>query len=194
MRIREESPESDDDGSGAFSQVSWTVWKERARDAYERGDYPLALMHYATALQPEARCPSTERQLILSNMVATRLMMGGPGQAEAAVENAKQVSSLGHAIEDQYMVEFFLRVFILTLSHLHRGFAVYCVERTLGQGTCSIGIRLYRTGRTFQRCLQCSATCPAVGSSVSPGPGNVGSGTPPRSWRCGGDDDDDDDR
>ena len=101
MRIREESPESDDDGSGAFSQVSWTVWKERARDAYERGDYPLALMHYATALQPEARCPSTERQLILSNMVATRLMMGGPGQVEAAVENAKQVSSLGTAIEDR---------------------------------------------------------------------------------------------
>ena len=98
MRIREESPERDDDSS---SQLSWSVWKERARGAYERGDYPLALVHYAAALQPGARCPPTERQLILSNMVATRLIIGGPGQVEAAVENAKQVSWLNYVVDIQ---------------------------------------------------------------------------------------------
>ena len=98
MRIREESPERDDDSS---SHLSWSVWKERARGAYERGDYPLALVHYAAALQPGARCPPTERQLILSNMVATRLMIGGPGQVEAAVENAKQVSWWNYVVDIQ---------------------------------------------------------------------------------------------
>lgn len=66
--------------------------KERGREAFEAGDYQTAISMYATALQPETHCPPLERQILLSNMVAARLKIGGPGHVEAAVENAKQVS------------------------------------------------------------------------------------------------------
>ena len=52
----------------------------------------MAIKKYCLALQPDRNCPATERQILLSNMVAARLQIGGPTQAEAAVENAKQVS------------------------------------------------------------------------------------------------------
>jgi len=84
----------DDEKEADEDNVSWRILKERARIAFDRGDYPNALIHYAAALQPQKHCPVTERQLILSNMVATRLHIGGPGQVEAAVENAKQVRDI----------------------------------------------------------------------------------------------------
>ena len=60
-----------------------------AKEAYAREDFEEALKLYRAAL------PSTrghERQLLLSNIVACRLNVGGLAQAEAAVDNAKQVS------------------------------------------------------------------------------------------------------
>lgn len=63
--------------------------QDQAKEAYEQGDFEEALKFYRMAL-PSAR--GKERQLLLSNIVACRLNVGGSAQAEAAVENAKQVS------------------------------------------------------------------------------------------------------
>jgi hypothetical protein len=73
------------------SSSSWMDHKEQAKQAYQRVDYESALTSYCAALHPDLYCPADERQLLLSNMVACRLKIGGFAQAEAAVENAKQV-------------------------------------------------------------------------------------------------------
>lgn len=73
---------------------SWVGFKELARRQYERGDYEGALNSYTSALNPDMRCPSSEKQIILSNLVACRLKNGGPAQAQAAVESAKQCIQL----------------------------------------------------------------------------------------------------
>lgn len=65
--------------------------KEQAKDDYQRSDFEGALTSYGAALHPDLHCPADERQLLLSNMVACRMKIGGAAQAEAAVENAKQV-------------------------------------------------------------------------------------------------------
>jgi hypothetical protein len=71
---------------------SWTSHKLAGKDHFERGNYEEALTCYRSALNPEYNCPPAERQIILSNVVACRLKLGGPAQARAAVEDAKQVS------------------------------------------------------------------------------------------------------
>lgn len=67
--------------------------QDQAKAAYQTGDFEEALKLYRTALSSDAR-DKKERQLLLSNIVACRLNIGGKAQAEAAVENAKQVSIL----------------------------------------------------------------------------------------------------
>eukprot|EP00526_Cylindrotheca_closterium_P018328 CAMPEP_0113602618 /NCGR_PEP_ID=MMETSP0017_2-20120614/852_1 /TAXON_ID=2856 /ORGANISM="Cylindrotheca closterium" /LENGTH=360 /DNA_ID=CAMNT_0000510977 /DNA_START=138 /DNA_END=1217 /DNA_ORIENTATION=- /assembly_acc=CAM_ASM_000147 len=67
------------------------VLQEQAKEAYEKGDFEEALKFYRAAL-PSTR--GNERQLLLSNIVACRLNIGGSAQAEAAVENAKQCIAL----------------------------------------------------------------------------------------------------
>jgi hypothetical protein len=69
---------------------SWMGWKEKGKTEYERCNYKDALDSYRTAIT--LSCPADERQIMLSNMVACRLKIGGRAQAEAAVETAKQVS------------------------------------------------------------------------------------------------------
>ncbi|KAL3944437.1 MAG: hypothetical protein SGBAC_001465 [Bacillariaceae sp.] len=68
-----------------------SVLQDQAKEAYEQGDFEEALKFYRMAL-PSAR--GKERQLLLSNIVACRLNVGGSAQAEAAVENAKQCIAL----------------------------------------------------------------------------------------------------
>jgi Tfp pilus assembly protein PilF len=70
---------------------SWTGYKELGKGQFERGDYETALTSYSAAINPELNCPASERQIVLSNMVACRLKIGGPAHARAAVDNAKQV-------------------------------------------------------------------------------------------------------
>ena len=82
----------DDSSQEDSSSLSWVTLKEQGKVAFEQGDYAKAIKKYSLALQPDRNCPASERQILLSNMVAARLQIGGPTQAEAAVENAKQVS------------------------------------------------------------------------------------------------------
>ena len=75
--------------------TSWVAYKQRGKDQYGQGNYQGALASYAAALHPQCgnsnNMPVSERQIILSNLVACRLQIGGIAQAQAAVENAKQV-------------------------------------------------------------------------------------------------------
>jgi len=73
---------------------SWAGFKDLARRQYERGDYDSALTSYTAALNPDLHCPPSEQQIILSNLVACRLKIGGAAQARAAVENAKKCVAL----------------------------------------------------------------------------------------------------
>lgn len=71
---------------------SWSAYKQQGKTNYDEQNFGAALTYYSAALNPELSCPPVERQVILSNMVACRLKIGGPAHARAAVENAKQVS------------------------------------------------------------------------------------------------------
>lgn len=76
------------------SPTSWAGYKELARRQYDRGEYEAATKSYISAMNPEYHCPSSEQQIILSNLVACRLKIGGTAQARAAVDNAKQCVEL----------------------------------------------------------------------------------------------------
>jgi hypothetical protein len=65
--------------------------KELAQQAFRQGNYEASLSKYGAALNPALECPPSERQMILSNVVACRLKIGGTAQAKAAVQTAKQV-------------------------------------------------------------------------------------------------------
>uniref|UniRef100_A0A7S4EI96 Uncharacterized protein n=1 Tax=Pseudo-nitzschia australis TaxID=44445 RepID=A0A7S4EI96_9STRA len=102
--------DNDNENSGGDSNnsrttpTSWIGWKERGRQAYIRGDYDVALQAYTQALHhrhhqhysPSSSSSSSnlDQQILLSNMVACRLKLGGSAQAEAAVENAKRCIAL----------------------------------------------------------------------------------------------------
>lgn len=86
---------SDSASSEAASDLSsWVAYKNRGKACYERGDYEAALDDYKSALSPDWNASRQERQIILSNMVACRLKIGGSAQAAAAVANAKQCVAL----------------------------------------------------------------------------------------------------
>ena len=85
--------DDDDSGGSATRLSSWTAYKNQGKQRYESGQFQEALQSYNSALHPDlaSSMPDMERQIIISNMVACRLKIGGRAQAEAAVENAKQV-------------------------------------------------------------------------------------------------------
>lgn len=74
--------------------LSWRALKAQGKRAFENSNYDESLSNYKSALHPDLDCPNDERQLILSNIVACRLQIGGPAQAEAAVQAAKQCIAL----------------------------------------------------------------------------------------------------
>jgi outer membrane protein assembly factor BamD (BamD/ComL family) len=90
MRIIDNN--NNDDNNSTPTPSSWMGWKEKGRTEYERGNYEAAVNAYRTAITYN-HCPAEERQIMLSNMVAGRLKIGGRAQAEAAVIAAKQVST-----------------------------------------------------------------------------------------------------
>lgn len=94
--------------SSSSSSSSWIIWKEQGKVSYERGDYEGALKSYTSALKPDLYCPAAEKQIILSNMVACRLKVGGPAQAEAAVESAKQVRTVWNHKHRQWTMTTYL--------------------------------------------------------------------------------------
>lgn len=69
---------------------NWRYHKAEAKRFFEEGRFDEALNQYKSAIEPSQEAPSSERQILLSNMVACRLKLGGTAQASAAVENAKQ--------------------------------------------------------------------------------------------------------
>ena len=83
--------------SNTTSSTDWIGWKERGTQAFNRADYDIALHAYAQATHQGSNNtgPSTlDRQILLSNMVACRLKLGGKAQAEAAVVTAKKCIAL----------------------------------------------------------------------------------------------------
>ena len=84
---RQPSPTSD-------SPTSWVGFKDLARRQYEQGKYEDAVASYTAALNPELNCPAAEQQILLSNLIACRLKIGGPAQARAAVDNSKRCIAL----------------------------------------------------------------------------------------------------
>lgn len=74
--------------------TSWRSLKNQGNQAFARGEYQQALDSYKTALAAELEAPRAERQILLSNLVACRLKLGGLTHATAAVEEAKECVEL----------------------------------------------------------------------------------------------------
>mmetsp|Transcript_12212 Transcript_12212/g.17904 ORF Transcript_12212/g.17904 Transcript_12212/m.17904 type:complete len:366 (-) Transcript_12212:26-1123(-) len=72
--------------------ISWIRHKEEAKGFFQDKQYDKALVSYQASLN--ASCPKAEKQIILSNIVACRLKIGGPAMAAAAVEDAKKCVAL----------------------------------------------------------------------------------------------------
>ena len=79
-------------GTGTAAS-SWRLHKDRGRDAFTAESYHDALSACRSALAFSG-IPDAERQVVLSNVVACRLKIGGPAMASAAVEEAKQCVAL----------------------------------------------------------------------------------------------------
>lgn len=102
---------------GSGTPTTWMAHKEQGKKQFQNEEYEQALASYRAALGPEYACPTAERQILLSvsvavilipcrvnsvsaylfllslllqNIVACRLKIGGTSQAAAAVEDAKQ--------------------------------------------------------------------------------------------------------
>jgi hypothetical protein len=83
---------SDNNNSGSNNNNNkWRSHKEDGKNYFRQEKFEEALTSYRAALltAPDA----TEKQILLSNIVACRLKIGGPAMAAAAVEEAKQVRS-----------------------------------------------------------------------------------------------------
>jgi hypothetical protein len=102
--------------------MSWRESKDAAAEAYRAGRITDALVQYSSALDQLSSLSSTEedvqrgdeggrrggggrvgsdRQILLSNVVACRLKIGGTDMVEKAVEEAKEVrSSVRYAFVD----------------------------------------------------------------------------------------------
>ena len=72
--------------------TAWNIHKEQAKGHFQQHDYAQALSSYLASLE---HCPFSERQVLLSNIVACRLKLGG--QALAAVQDAKNCVSLNES-------------------------------------------------------------------------------------------------
>ena len=84
----------------AVASETWSESKDKGKHFFSQGDYNAALSSYLTALDQltslETRDggndKSNDKQILLSNVVACRLKIGGEAMATQAVEDAKQVS------------------------------------------------------------------------------------------------------
>lgn len=84
----------------AVAAVTWSESKDKGKHFFSQGNYNAALSSYQTALDQltseETRDggndKSNDKQILLSNVVACRLKIGGEDMATQAVEDAKQVS------------------------------------------------------------------------------------------------------
>ena len=79
-----------------MSITDWRDLKDQGRESFGRADYNEALRLYLESIdqltsQSDART-NDEHQVLLSNVVACRLKLGGQAQVEKAVEDAQKVS------------------------------------------------------------------------------------------------------
>ena len=79
--------------------MAWTELKDAGKIAFAQGNFDLALSSYLSALEEltseerrDGSDKSNDKQILLSNVVACRLKIGGEDMATQAVEEAKQVS------------------------------------------------------------------------------------------------------
>jgi hypothetical protein len=84
----------------AVAAVTWSESKDKGKHFFSQGNYNAALTSYLTALDQltsletrDGNDKSNDKQILLSNVVACRLKIGGEDMATQAVEDAKQVSS-----------------------------------------------------------------------------------------------------
>lgn len=78
---------------------TWQQLKEEGRSYYNANQFEAALTSFRRASAMNASSappPQYERQIILSNIVACRLKIGGRAQTEAALEDARQVRRRTH--------------------------------------------------------------------------------------------------
>ena len=79
---------------------TWQECKEEGRLYYETNNqYSQALSSFRNALLIEKECPSMERQILLSNVVACRLKIGGRENIDFAVEESKEVREYEYIFE-----------------------------------------------------------------------------------------------
>lgn len=80
------------DESSSSSSNKWMSHKQDGKNYFRQEKFEEALTSYRAALltAPDA----AEKQILLSNIVACRLKIGGPAMSAAAVEEAKQVRSV----------------------------------------------------------------------------------------------------
>ena len=83
---------------------SWMGHKDQGKRHFQNERYEDALASYRAGISPEYNCPRDERQIMLSNVVACRLKIGGSAMAAAAVEEAKQVSVVVVTAVDLYCI------------------------------------------------------------------------------------------
>ena len=72
---------------------SWQHWKRVGDEHYQRGHFDDALQAYRRSLL-DTTISSIDKSIVLSNMVACRLSLGGPAHARAAVQDAQQCVAL----------------------------------------------------------------------------------------------------
>eukprot|EP00985_Skeletonema_marinoi_P020137 scaffold11801_cov103-Skeletonema_marinoi.AAC.2 len=75
----------------------WTEYKDAGKIAFSQGNFQSALSSYLTALEEltseerrDGSDKSNDKQILLSNVVACRLKIGGGDMATQAIEEAKQ--------------------------------------------------------------------------------------------------------
>eukprot|EP00984_Skeletonema_dohrnii_P000932 scaffold303_cov145-Skeletonema_dohrnii-CCMP3373.AAC.3 len=75
----------------------WTEYKDAGKIAFSQGNFQSALSSYLTALEEltseerrDGSDKSNDKQILLSNVVACRLKIGGEDMATQAIEEAKQ--------------------------------------------------------------------------------------------------------
>jgi len=81
----------------------WTEYKDAGKIAFSQGNFQSALSSYLTALEEltseerrDGSDKSNDKQILLSNVVACRLKIGGGEMATQAIEEAKQCIALNN--------------------------------------------------------------------------------------------------
>ena len=96
---------------------SWMGHKDQGKRHFQNERYEDALASYRAGISPEYNCPRDERQIMLSNIVACRLKIGGSAMAAAAVEEAKQVSVVVVTAVDLYCIVLYGGGCLYSLQH-----------------------------------------------------------------------------